>query len=220
MQTQQALSINLTSTKEGKRLLCLLSASLVSLLLFILSFSCRLPSSLSSGARLQSNGRIPFRGRSSASVSTTPPPPSVAYFISGSDGDGDRVLRLLHSVYHPKNRYLLHLDRSAYQDQRERLALAVQSVPVFKAAGNVDVMGKPDAVNPRGSTVVSATLHGAAMMLRYVDGWDWFINLSASDYPLITQDDLLHLLSFVPRELNFIQHTSRIGWKEYVEQTH
>ncbi|CAI9298406.1 unnamed protein product [Lactuca saligna] len=45
--------------------------------------------------------------------------------------------------------------------------------------------------------------------------WDWFINLSASDYPLVTQDDLLHTLSTVPRDLNFIEHTSDIGWKEY-----
>lgn len=44
--------------------------------------------------------------------------------------------------------------------------------------------------------------------------WDWFINLSASDYPLVTQDDLLHILSFVPRDLNFVNHTSYIGWKE------
>lgn len=196
MQPQHALSINLTSTKEGKRLLCLLSASLASLLLFILSFSCRLPSPLSSRPRLQSNPPIPFREPSSASASTTPPPPSLAYFISGSNGDGDRVLRLLHAVYHPKNRYLLHLDSSASQDQRERLALAVQSVPVFKAAGNVDVMGKPDTVNPRGSTVVSATLHGAAIMLRYAEEWDWFINLSASDYPLITQDGMHFFLLY------------------------
>ncbi|KDO80270.1 hypothetical protein CISIN_1g014438mg [Citrus sinensis] len=45
--------------------------------------------------------------------------------------------------------------------------------------------------------------------------WDWFINLSASDYPLVTQDDLLHVLSTIPRNLNFIEHTSDIGWKEY-----
>ncbi|XP_020872950.1 beta-glucuronosyltransferase GlcAT14A isoform X2 [Arabidopsis lyrata subsp. lyrata] len=43
--------------------------------------------------------------------------------------------------------------------------------------------------------------------------WDWFINLSSSDYPLVTQDDLLHIFSHLPRDLNFIDHTSNIGWK-------
>ncbi|KAK6132688.1 hypothetical protein DH2020_033571 [Rehmannia glutinosa] len=43
--------------------------------------------------------------------------------------------------------------------------------------------------------------------------WDWFINLSASDYPLVTQDDLLDTFSDLKRELNFIEHTSHLGWK-------
>ncbi|KAL2531287.1 Core-2/I-branching beta-1 [Abeliophyllum distichum] len=51
----------------------------------------------------------------------------------------------------------------------------------------------------------------------WVEGgdWDWFINLSASNYPLITRDDLLHTFSHFPRDLNFIDHTSNIGWKEF-----
>ncbi|EEE58795.1 hypothetical protein OsJ_10333 [Oryza sativa Japonica Group] len=52
-------------------------------------------------------------------------------------------------------------------------------------------------------------------MLREFDGWSWFINLSASDYPLMPQDDILHIFSYLPRDLNFIEHTSNIGWREY-----
>ncbi|KAF2282372.1 hypothetical protein GH714_043834 [Hevea brasiliensis] len=36
--------------------------------------------------------------------------------------------------------------------------------------------------------MVSNTLHAAAILLRDGGDWDWFINLSASDYPLLTQD--------------------------------
>ncbi|RIA04080.1 hypothetical protein BRARA_K01722, partial [Brassica rapa] len=57
------------------------------------------------------------------------------------------------------------------------------------------------------------TLHAAAILLREGAEWDWFINLSSSDYPLMTQDDLLHIFSHLPRDLNFIDHTSNIGWK-------
>ncbi|KAI5665249.1 hypothetical protein M9H77_24572 [Catharanthus roseus] len=62
--------------------------------------------------------------------------------------------------------------------------------------------------------MVTNTLHAASILLKEGGDWDWFINLSASDYPLVTQDDMLHTLSTIPRELNFIEHTSDIGWKE------
>jgi hypothetical protein len=36
--------------------------------------------------------------------------------------------------------------------------------------------------------MVANTLHAAAILLRDGGDWDWFINLSASDYPLVSQD--------------------------------
>ncbi|MFS7963781.1 putative glycosyl transferase, family 14 [Helianthus anomalus] len=63
--------------------------------------------------------------------------------------------------------------------------------------------------------MVANTLHAAATLLRDGGDWDWFINLSASDYPLVTQDDLIYVFSSLPRDVNFIDHTSNIGWKEF-----
>ncbi|KAH6786820.1 Core-2/I-branching beta-1 [Perilla frutescens var. hirtella] len=143
-----------------------------------------------------------------------PPPPTLAYLISGSANDSARVVRLLHSVYHPRNQYLLHLDRSASQTDRDALAVTVQSVPLFRAAQNVHVVGKADYVFSNGPSALSSTLHGASVLLRLSSNWDWFINLAAADYPLVTQDDLLHILSYLPRNLNFVNHTSYIGWRE------
>ncbi|KAK6122750.1 hypothetical protein DH2020_043508 [Rehmannia glutinosa] len=143
-----------------------------------------------------------------------PRPPSLAYFISGSANDSGRVIRLLHAIYHPKNQYLLHLDRSASQTDRDALAVTVQSVPLFRAAQNVHVIGKADYVFSSGPSSLSTTLHGASVLLRLSSNWDWFINLSAADYPLVTQDDLLHILSYLPKDLNFVNHTSYIGWRE------
>ncbi|GLT97862.1 hypothetical protein SLE2022_154060 [Rubroshorea leprosula] len=154
--------------------------------------------------RLSLSSEIPFE----------PAPPSIAYLISGSSGEAGRILRLLFATYHPKNHYLLHLDLSAPQTERDLLAIAVQSVPIFRAAQNVNVIGKADYAYPRGSTPISATLHGASILLRLSSNWDWFINLSAGDYPLVTQDDLLHILSYLPKDINFVNHTSYIGWKE------
>ncbi|CAI8601933.1 unnamed protein product [Vicia faba] len=145
---------------------------------------------------------------------TAPPPPSIAYLISGSKGDSGRILRLLFASYHPLNHYLLHLDPSAPHSDRENLALVVQSNPIFKAAQNVHVMGKPDFAYAKGSSPVSFTLHAASILIRLSINWDWFVSLTADSYPLVTQDDLLHILSFLPKDMNFVNHSSYIGWKE------
>ncbi|RVW49396.1 Beta-glucuronosyltransferase GlcAT14B [Vitis vinifera] len=119
-----------------------------------------------------------------------PPPPKLAYFISGTHGDSPRLLRLLRALYHPNNQYLLHLDRRATPQERVELSASVGSVAVFAAAENVNVVGSADAVNLDGSTPIASLLRGAAIYL-------------------------LHILSFVPRDFNFIEHTSNIGWNEY-----
>ncbi|KAJ1402915.1 Glycosyl transferase, family 14 [Sesbania bispinosa] len=141
-------------------------------------------------------------------------PPAFAYFISGGNRDKDRILRLLLAIYHPRNRYLLHLGMDAKDEERQALAAAVRSVPAIQAFGNVDVVGKADWITYLGSSNVAITLRAAAIMMKLDSGWNWFITLSARDYPLITQDDLSHVFSSASRDLNFIDHTGDLGWKE------
>ncbi|XP_020582608.1 beta-glucuronosyltransferase GlcAT14A-like [Phalaenopsis equestris] len=141
-------------------------------------------------------------------------PPIFAYWLSGTQGEGKMIFRLLKAVYHPRNRYLLHLDAGCTAHERNELARLVLSERIFQAFSNVDVVGKAYAVDRSGSSVVAATLHGAAVLLKIWDDWDWFITLSASDYPVVTQDDLLYAFTSLPRDLNFIDHTSELGWNE------
>uniref|UniRef100_A0A7N0VAY9 Uncharacterized protein n=1 Tax=Kalanchoe fedtschenkoi TaxID=63787 RepID=A0A7N0VAY9_KALFE len=148
-------------------------------------------------------------------VATLPPLPRFAYMISGSKGDVARVRRLLQAVYHPRNYYLVHFDLQASDAERMEFARYMRGVSAFRRFGNVKVVGKADAVTDKGPTVVGCTLHGAAILLKVARDWDWFINLSAADYPLLSQDDLLHIFSYLPRDLNFIEHSSDIGWKEF-----
>lgn len=86
--------------------------------------------------------------------------------------------------------------------------------PLYREAQNVDVIGNADFSYRKGSSPLAARLHGASILLRIAKKWDWFVSLSADDYPLITQDDLLHILSYLPKDLNFVNHTSYIGWRE------
>ncbi|CAM8958186.1 unnamed protein product [Rhodiola kirilowii] len=141
--------------------------------------------------------------------------PKLAYMISGSKGDVARVKRLLQAVYHPRNYYLIHFDLQASDAERIEFAKYAKSLDVFGRFRNVKVVGKANVVTDKGPTMVACTLHGAAILLKVAKDWSWFINLSAADYPLISQDDLLHIFSYVPRDLNFIEHTSNIGWKEF-----
>ncbi|XP_062011381.1 beta-glucuronosyltransferase GlcAT14A-like [Rosa rugosa] len=155
-----------------------------------------------------------------AKVSQAPPPPAVpaiprfAYLISGSKGDMEKLWRTLKALYHPLNHYVLHLDLEAPVAERLELASRVQNETMFNNVGNVFMIKKANMVTYRGPTMVANTLHACAILLRRSKDWDWFINLSASDYPLVTQDDLLHTFSGLNRELNFIEHTSQLGWKE------
>ncbi|XP_072976464.1 beta-glucuronosyltransferase GlcAT14A-like [Typha angustifolia] len=144
-----------------------------------------------------------------------PRPPRLAYMISGGAGDGARVRRLLLAIYHPWNFYLLHLDFAASSAEAADLAEFVREEAVFREFGNVRVVERSNPVSNRGPTMIACTLHGVAILLKEFEGWSWFINLSASDYPLMSQDDILHIFSYVPRDLNFIEHTSNIGLKEY-----
>ncbi|CAJ2655714.1 unnamed protein product [Trifolium pratense] len=141
--------------------------------------------------------------------------PKFAYLLTGTKGEVSQLKRVLQATYHPRNYYLLHLDLEASVEERVEIAKYVKSEKVFGVFGNVMVVGKGDLVTVKGPSMIASTLHSVALFLKRVGDWDWFVNLSASDYPLFSQDDLLHIFSFMPRDINFIEHTSNLGWKEF-----
>lgn len=144
-----------------------------------------------------------------------PPVPRFAYLVSGSKNDLEKLWRTLQALYHPRNYYVVHLDLESSVQERLELASRVEKEPIFAQVGNVHMITKANMVTYRGPTMVANTLHACAILLKKYSDWDWFINLSASDYPLVTQDDLLYTFSGLKREYNFIEYSSRLGWKEY-----
>ncbi|KAM0001217.1 putative glycosyl transferase, family 14, beta-glucuronosyltransferase GlcAT14A/B/C [Helianthus debilis subsp. tardiflorus] len=146
-------------------------------------------------------------------------PPVLAYWIYGSSGDGQRIRRVLKAAYHPRNQYLLLLDASSSSDERADLALYVQSDPLFTAFDNVNVVGRSYAVNQMGGSGLAALLHASALLLKLSTTWDWFIPLSAtSHYPLMTQDDILHAFTLLPRDLNFVHFANTSHEDQRVKQ--
>ncbi|KAF8007947.1 hypothetical protein BT93_K1824 [Corymbia citriodora subsp. variegata] len=139
--------------------------------------------------------------------------PRLAYLISGTKGDSHRMMRTLQAVYHPRNQYILHLDFEAPPRERLDLTALVKNDPTFREVENVRVMAQSNLITYKGPTMIACTLQAIAILLKESLDWDWFINLSASDYPLVTQDDLLYVFSNVSRSLNFIEHDQISGWK-------
>ncbi|KAI8011249.1 Beta-glucuronosyltransferase GlcAT14B [Camellia lanceoleosa] len=204
----------------------LVMSSLVCIVIFATTFNMGIVSSLRTINSLISilPSRISLNHTSQlfaeGKVMQTPPPlsepslPRFAYLISGSKGDLEKLWRTLHTLYHPLNQYVVHLDLESPAEERLELASRVERHPIFAKVGNVHMITKANMVTYRGPTMVANTLHACAILLKRSKDWDWFINLSASDYPLVTQDDLLYTFSDLNRELNFIEHTSQLGWKE------
>ncbi|KAK6941645.1 Glycosyl transferase, family 14 [Dillenia turbinata] len=209
------MEITKQPNKKEKWSLPLIFSLILSTLLITISLS--LSSTPTSPFSKKSTKPIPIFVESK--LKTTPtsqnPIPRIAYLISGSRNNGGNLKRTLKALYHPLNQYAVHLDLEASVEERLELVNYVRNEPMFVKYGNVRVVSKANLVTYRGPTMVTNTLHAAAVLMKEGGEWDWFINLSASDYPLITQDDLLHTLSAIPRELNFIEHTSDISWKEY-----
>lgn len=139
--------------------------------------------------------------------------PRFAYLISGTKGDSQRMMRTLQAVYHPRNQYILHMDLEAPPRERLDLTMSIKNDLTFREVGNVRAMAQSNLVTYKGPTMIATTLQAIAILLRESANWDWFINLSPSDYPLVTQDDMLHVFSNISRNLNFIEHTQISGWK-------
>lgn len=114
--------------------------------------------------------------------------PRIAYLLTGTKGDSQRMRRTLQAIYHPRNQYILHLDLEAPPREKIDLAMYVKGDSVFSVVENVRVIAKGNLVTYRGPTMIACTLHAIAILLKESLKWDWFINLSASDYPLMTQD--------------------------------
>ena len=119
-------------------------------------------------------------------------PPRFAYLISGTKGDSKRMMRTLQAVYHPRNLYILHMDLDASLRERLELKMWIKNDATFSELSNVRLMVKSNLVTYKGPTMIAATLHAIAILLKESLKWDWFINLSASDYPLVTQDGKLY----------------------------
>lgn len=140
---------------------------------------------------------------------------SLAYFIQISEATLTLLPRLLRSVWHSDNVYVVHFDKKIPVWQRRHAETCLfKSEMTYRA--NVHILDA-EIVTYRGISMVLNVLSAMQAALVHGDDWTYFINISGSDYPLVSVENQMRLLAsedFVSRKRSFFSFSERDWWKE------
>lgn len=88
--------------------------------------------------------------------------------------------RLFKAIYHPDNHYLIHVDK------RSGLALKKQIQEFLSDFPNASMLKSANTLWG-GYSLIDAELRGIKQLLKMGLEWEFFINLSGQDFPLMSQ---------------------------------
>uniref|UniRef100_A0A3Q3JZK1 Xylosyltransferase 1 n=1 Tax=Monopterus albus TaxID=43700 RepID=A0A3Q3JZK1_MONAL len=129
-------------------------------------------------------------------------PVRIAYVLVVHGRASRQLQRLFKAIYHTSNYYYIHVDQRSSYLHREVLSLASQYP-------NVRVTNWRMATIWGGASLLTMYLRSMKDLLKMADwSWDFFINLSAADYPIRTNEQLVAFLSKY-RNMNFIKSHGR-----------
>ncbi|MBN3303974.1 XYLT1 Xylosyltransferase, partial [Amia calva] len=137
------------------------------------------------------------------SVETLPASPVRIAYVLVVHGRASRQLqRLFKAIYHSAHFYYIHVDQRSNYLHRQVLSLASQYPNVRVTPWRMSTIWG-------GASLLTMYLQAMKDLLTMTDwSWDFFINLSAADYPIRTNDQLVAFLSKY-REMNFIKSHGR-----------
>ncbi|XP_068607203.1 xylosyltransferase 1 [Brachionichthys hirsutus] len=148
----------------------------------------------------KANGNIQWEEDSSESIPSNPV--RIAFVLVVHGRASRQFQRLFKAIYHTSHYYYIHVDQRSNYLHRQVNALAVQYP-------NVRVTPWRMATIWGGASLLTMYLHSMADLLAMRDwNWDFFINLSAADYPIRTNNQLVAFLS-KHRDMNFIKSHGR-----------
>lgn len=130
----------------------------------------------------------------------------LAFFVQASNASISHVPRLLKAIYHRRNTYVLHFDARVDYIRRVRTVQLLKEEEIVRH-GNVLIMDS-EPVSYAGVSMLVNTINAISMLLRASESWDYFINLSGHDYPLVSADNMRELLGmspFMEQKLNLLQ---------------
>lgn len=136
------------------------------------------------------------------SLSKVENPVRVAFVLMVHGRAVRQLKRLIKAIYHRDHYYYIHVDKRSGYMHREVLQIA-QQFPNIRATPwrMVTIWG--------GASLLKAYLQTMQDLLSMLDWkWDYFINLSATDFPTRTNDELVAFLS-LHRNQNFLKSHGR-----------
>lgn len=98
-------------------------------------------------------------------------------FLITAYKDKHHVMRLLSRIYSRRHVYVVAVDKN-YPE------FALEMKKLVKKLGENVVVVLPMAVVYMTSSVATILVHGMAWMLQHLEGWDYMITLTGTDYPL------------------------------------
>ncbi|XP_062841097.1 xylosyltransferase 2 [Trichomycterus rosablanca] len=129
-------------------------------------------------------------------------PVRVAFVLMVHGRSVRQLKRLLKAIYHKDHFYYMHVDKRSNYMHREVLLMAEQYSNVRATPWRmVTIWG--------GASLLKAYLLSMQDLLSMLDWkWDFFINLSATDFPTRTNDELVAFLS-LNHDKNFLKSHGR-----------
>ncbi|XP_043310918.1 xylosyltransferase 1 isoform X2 [Cervus canadensis] len=129
-------------------------------------------------------------------------PVRIAFVLVVHGRASRQLQRMFKAIYHKDHFYYIHVDKRSNYLHRQVLQFARQY-------GNVRVTPWRMATIWGGASLLSTYLQTMRDLLEMTDWpWDFFINLSAADYPIRTNDQLVAFLSRY-RDMNFLKSHGR-----------
>jgi len=117
-------------------------------------------------------------------------PVDIAYFVQVSSENVDLLPRLLARIHHPRNVYTVHIDLKVDNSTVEGIIERIRGSSQYS---NVHFLER-EPVTYRGISMVTNTLSAMTFLLRMNKKWQYFINLSAADYPTVPAEEQRRLL--------------------------
>lgn len=139
---------------------------------------------------------------------------NLAFFMQISEANIAFLPRLLVTLWHPQNIYLLHFDTKIPPEKCLWFNTTINSTAKFS---NVYLL-PPEQITYKGVTMLLNTLNAIEFLLSIPLHWDYFINLSGSDYPLVNVVRMRRMLGqpqILDRNITFLQVAeSKQFWAE------
>uniref|UniRef100_A0A1A8VFA3 Xylosyltransferase 2 n=1 Tax=Nothobranchius furzeri TaxID=105023 RepID=A0A1A8VFA3_NOTFU len=141
-------------------------------------------------------------GEMDLSLSKVDNPVRVAFVLMVHGRAVRQLKRLIKAIYHRDHYYYIHVDKRSGYMHREVLQIAEQYPNVEATPWRmVTIWG--------GASLLKAYLRSMKDLLAKQEWtWDFFINLSATDFPTRTNDELVAFLSLY-RDKNFLKSHGR-----------